>query len=301
MKLGPLPILLAAAAAGCVSVASLPDPRGALAPGQRLVVAVYPSPGPWIVAGADSKATAAAKLTPVGFLVQSTEDEHTLSVSKNLQQYLPRPQLDLMFQASLLKSLKTACSTNTVQAALEAGLTSDQLYAWNKASDQLDWRQRYYSPDPDQPAPRDYASVLTLDDALILDVNMSFGTAASDDDRLLPQMTADSRVYRGDTTRLLWEHEDVVTETTSSSTLTDYLESPGTLTDSLQKLAPALGAAVSASFIKAFALAPSTSSFAPPVGAPPMGGGLVPMSFFTHAASTAAPAGLNSPAPAPPH
>jgi len=65
--------------------------------------------------------------------------------------------------------------------------------------DQLDWRQRYYAPDPDQPAPRDYAKLLMLDDALILDVNVSFGTDATDDGRPLHTMSAASRVYRGDT------------------------------------------------------------------------------------------------------
>ena len=280
----------AAAVAGCVSVQGLPDPKGALKPGQRLVVAVYPSPGPWILGSADSKAEAAAKLSPLGFFVQTVENEHTDSVSKNLQQYLPRPRLGLAVQESLLKALTTVRSSATVQTAFQAGIVAAQLADWNKSKDQLDWRQRYYVPDPEQPAPRDYAKILTLDDALILDVNVSFGTDANDDNKLFPVMSAASRVYRGDTMHLLWEHEDIVSDQTSSATMTDIQVQPSLLTDSLSKLAPLLGDTVAGSFLKAFALAPSTS--APRGGSmTSSGGGLVPMSFFQNA-STAAPAGV---------
>jgi hypothetical protein len=277
----------AAAVAGCVSVQGLPDPKGALKPGQRLVVAVYPSPGPWILGSADSKAEAAAKLSPLGFFVQTVENEHTDSVSKNLQQYLPRPRLGLAVQESLLKTLTTFRSSATVQTAFQAGIVPAQLADWNKSKDQLDWRQRYYTPDPDQPAPRDYAKILTVDDALILDVNVSFGTDATDDNKLFPVMSAASRVYRGDTMHLLWEHEDIVSDLTSSATMTDIQVQPSLLTDSLSKLAPVLGATVAGSFLKAFALAPSTS--APlAASAPSSSGGLVPMSFFQNASTSTA-------------
>ena len=280
----------AAAAAGCVSVEGLPDPHGALKTGQRLVVIVYPSPGPWIIGSADTKAEAAAKISPLGFFVQSAENQHTNSVSKNLQQYLPRPRLGQAVQNSILTSLRAARSTSTVQTGLEAGIVPEQLAEWNKSKDQLDWRQRYYAPDPDQGAPRDYARILTLDDALILDVNVSFGTDANEDGHLLPTMSAASRVYRGDTSHLLWEHEDIVADQTSSNTMTDYQMQPWTLTDSLQKLAPTLGTTVAASFLKAFTIAPSTSAPHPMAAAPP-GGGLVPMSFFQNMSSST-PAGV---------
>ena len=303
MRRVALPLLLVAASAGCVSVEGLPNPYGSLKRDQRLVVSVYPSPGPWIVADADSKAEAAAKITPLGFLVQGTQDMHTLSVSKNLQQYLPRPRLGLAVQESLLKALRTARSTDTVKTGSEAGIPVQQQAEWNKSKDQLDWRQRYFAPDPDQPPPRDYARMLTLDDALILDVNVSFGTDANDEGHLLPQMTASSRVYRGDTMHLLWEHEDIVTETTSSTTLSDYLVQPWMLTDSLTRLAPSLGTTVAASFIKSFVTPPAKSTaavagstMAMAGNAPslaPLTGGLVPMSFFQNAGSPAAAPGVS--------
>lgn len=291
--------LLCALASGCVSVAPMPDPRGALKPGQRLVVAVYQAPGPWIVDAADSKAEAAAKISPVGFLMQTVQDEHVLHVSKDLQQYLPRPHYGAEFQADLLQELKSR-APGPVQTGLEAGIVAAQLADWNKAKDQLDWRQRYYAPDPDAPAPRDYAKILTLDDALILDVNLSFGTAASEDGRLLPEMSAASRVYRGDTAHLIWEHEDEVMDQTSSSTLVEFKLSPADLTTRIQALEPKLAAAVAASMTKSFAFAPPVvaASTGAAAGAPgggnarPFGGGggLVPMSVFQNppAASTSA-------------
>ncbi|MDE2141584.1 MAG: hypothetical protein KGJ84_04135 [Elusimicrobia bacterium] len=287
-----LPFLLSAALAGCVSVAPMPDPRGALRPGQRLVVAVYVAPGPWIVDAADTKAEAAAKISPVGFLMQTVQDEHTLKVSKDLQQYMPRPHYGDEFQDPFLKALRLSLSTGAVQTGLEAGIVPAQLSDWNNAKDQYDWRSRYYFPDPDAPAPRDYARILTLDDALILDVNVSFGTTAGDDDRIMPVMSADSRVYRGDTTHLLWEHEDIVTDQTSSSTLVDFRLNPADLTDRLQSLAPKLAKASSDSFLKAFGIAapvvPVSSATVSGSTAPygnarafgSGGGGLVPMTFF---------------------
>jgi hypothetical protein len=287
--------LFAAAAAGCVSVAPLPDPKGALRPGQRLVVAVFPSPGPWILDAADSKAEAAAKISPVGFLMQSVQDEHTLKVSQDLQQYMPRPHYVLEVQDPLLASLKHAVSSTTpVQTALEAGIVPAQLVEWNKAKDQLDWRARYYAPDPDLPAPRDYARVLTLDDALILDVNVSYGITAADDGRLMPQMSAASRVYRGDTSHMIWEHEDEVTDVSSSATLVDFKLAPADLTARLEALAPKLGLAVGGSFSKAFfgtLLTPSTMTVAGSSMTAPSGG-LLPASFFQHLPSTAAAAGV---------
>ncbi|MDT1107437.1 hypothetical protein, partial [Pseudomonas aeruginosa] len=84
-------------------------------PGQRLVLAVYPSPGPWIVDAADSKAEAAAKISPVGFLMQSVQNEHTLTVSKDLQQYMPRPHYALAVHDAMLAALRATASTKTVQ------------------------------------------------------------------------------------------------------------------------------------------------------------------------------------------
>lgn len=252
-RLAPL-LLIAAAVAACVSVEGLPDAKGALKPNQRLVVNLNVSPGPWIVDASDSKIETAAKILPVGFLMQTVQDEHTLGVSKDLQQYMPRPHYGIEVQDALMKALRVARSSTTVQTAVEAGIATAQLADWNRAKDQLDWRLRYYNPDPQTPAPRDYARALTLDDALVLDVNLSYGTVVTDDGQVEPQMSAASRVYRGDTSALIWEHEDEVVDKVSSTTLAEFKLKPSDLTDRIEKLAPQLAAAVAASFVKSFAI-----------------------------------------------
>ena len=76
--------------------------------------------------------------------------------------------------------------------------------------------------------------------------------------------------------------------------MTDIQVQPFLLTDSLQKIAPSLGAAVAGSFLKAFMIIPSTSAPHGVAAAPSAGGGgLVPMSFFQNL-STAAPAGVSA-------
>jgi hypothetical protein len=249
-------VLLSALAGACAPYEVLPDARGTLGPRQRLVVNISVSPGPWIVDASDSKVETAAKLSPLGFIMQSAQDSHTLKVSRDLQQYMPRPHYGAAVQESLLKALRTSRSTATVQTIFEAGIAPAQIGEWNRAKDQLDWRQRYYLPDPASPTPRDYARALTLDDALILDVNLSYGTTASDEGQIQPQMSAASRVYRGDTSRLIWEHEDEVVDKTSSSTLSEFKLQPAELTGRIEKLAPQLASAVATSFVKSFGLVP---------------------------------------------
>jgi hypothetical protein len=289
MRFKAAAFLLAALCAGCASYEALPDARGALGPKQRLVLNISVSPGPWIVDASDSKVETAAKLLPVGFLMQTVQDEHNLTVSKDMQQYMPRPHYGLAVQNALLAALRTARSTETVQTVFEAGVSVAQLTDWNRAKDQLDWRLRYYNLDPGAPAPRDYARALTLDDALILDVNVSYGTIAADDGQIEPQMSAASRVYRGDTSRLVWDHEDEVVDKTSTATLSEFKLYPSQLTDRIEKLAPQLAAAIAASVTKSFGLTPSappriSGSTTTVAGSAP--GGLLPLSYLQNLSST---------------
>ena len=242
----------------CVSVEPLPDPRQVVAPKQRLVALVYQSPGPWIIKESDSKAEAAAKILPVGFLVQTVQDDKTLELSKDIQQYLPRPRYDRALEESLIKTLQTLHS-GPVQTGVEAGLAPVQLREWNSAKDQLDWRRRYYAPEYGAPSPRDYAKVLSLDDAVVLEVNLSFGTEATDEGQLLPAVSAALRLYRAGTSRLLWSREEMLTEKTSSMTLSEFRAEPRELTRILENLAPRLGEAAARSTAKALGLTPPPS------------------------------------------
>ena len=254
-----LPLALAASLSACVSVEPLAAPRQAIAPNQRLVVLVYQAPGPWIIKEADSKAEAAAKVLPMGFLVQTVQDDKTLELSKDLQQYLTRPRYDHELEAALLTTLK-ALHSGSVQTAAEAGLSPSQLREWNSAKDQLAWRRRYYAPEYGASAPRDYSKVLSLDDAVVLEVNLSFGTEATDEGQIQPAVSAALRLYRADTTRLLWTASEILTLKSSSMTLSEFKAQPRELTQILEQLAPRLGEAVARSTAKALGLTPPAGS-----------------------------------------
>ncbi len=303
-----LPLLAAAATAACVSVAPPPDPHGVYKPGQRLVVFVYQAPGPWIVTSGDSNIESAAQITPLGFAVQGLEDSQTLRVSKTVQQYLPRPRYDDELQDALMKELRTYISSSAV-SAMQAGIGPERIQRWNRARNQYSWRTRYFQTDPTLPPPRDYSRAHELQDALVLDVNLSFGTTAvgtGQDAVLHPDLAASWRVYRGINSHDLWDHlnEDV---DPSTMTIVDLETTPSNLTDRLQAMAPQLGREVGHEFARAFGLlgstAPARGASAPPtvaVGASsgPAQKGLLPMSYLL-SLSTGADDGSPLP-PAPP-
>jgi hypothetical protein len=299
-----LPLLLAAAGSACVSVAPPPDPHGVYQPGQRLIVMVYQAPGPWIVSDTDSKLESAAQITPLGFAVASLQNNHTLAVSKAIEQYLPRPRYDEEFQKALLAELALHLSSAPLQTGLEAGITPEQMQRWNRAHDQLDWRQIYFAPDPDGPPPRNYSRDYGFDDALILDANLAFGTTATDAGQLQPDLAVAWRVYRGLNGRKVWEGSDELIDTTSSSTLVDIQTNPSDLPARLETLAPKLGQSVGHEFARAFGLLPSTSPAAgarpgllPAAPAAPLNPGLLPLDYLLRLSS---PTADGAPLPPPP-
>lgn len=246
-----LPLLLLAA---CVAPEPVLDARGAVAPGGRLVVAVYPSPGPWIVADPDSKAESAAKLLPIGMLMQTMQDDRVLELSKELQPYLPRPRYERAFEAALLTELRAQHDGKT-ESWSEAGLPAEARREFNRADDQLDWRRKYLLPRGG--APRDYSRFLSLDDAVIVDVNLQHGTdVTAEEGRLLPTLTAATRVYRPGTTKLLWSRLDTVQDQGSVRTLSEFRAEPKDLTDRLEALVPQLAKLVAFELAKGLRLNP---------------------------------------------
>ncbi len=242
--------------AACVTVEPPPDPRGAVKPGQRLIVMVYQSPGPWIVADSDSKAETAMKLLPLGTFLQGIQEDRINDLSKEIQPYLPRPHYDQAVEAALIKALKAAHG-GSVQTAAEAGIPPLQRKEWNKATDQLDWRRKYYFTDAGKSSARDYSKMLSLDDAIIVEVNLSFGLEPDAEERTLPLLSAASRAYRADTTRMLWSHEDRMSDTSSSFTLTEFRAEPVELTDRLFALSGPLAAKIAAGLARDARLMPA--------------------------------------------
>jgi hypothetical protein len=242
--------------AACVTIEPPPDPRGAVKPRQRLVVMVHQSPGPWIVADPDSKAESAMKMLPLGTFLQGVQEDRINVLSKEIQPYLPRPRYQEAVEAALIAALKAA-HDGPVQTAAEAGIAPAQRHDWNAASDQLDWRRKYWFTEPGTPSPRDYSKLLSLDDAVILEVNLSFGLEPDEQDRTLPLLSAASRAYRADTTRMLWAREERLSDTTSSSTLTEFRAAPAELTDRLYALAVPFAGRVAAGFAADAGLRPA--------------------------------------------
>ncbi len=240
----------------CVPMEPPPNPRGAVKLGQRLIVMVHQSPGPWIVADPDSKAETALKLLPLGTFLQGIQEDRINDFSKEIQPYLPRPRYDRAVEAALIKSLKAAHG-GPVQTATEAGITPLQRKEWNAASDQLDWRRKYYFTDSGRSSPRNYSTLLSLDDAVIIDVNVSFGLEPEVEDRTLPVLSAASRAYRADTTRMLWSREERLSDTTSSSTLTEFRASPTELTDRLYAMSVPLADKIASGLAREAGLTPA--------------------------------------------
>lgn len=258
-----LPLFLALG--GCVAPEPVPDARGAVAPGQRLVVAVYAAPGPWIVSDPDSKAESAAKILPIGMLMQAVQEDRVLETSKELQPYLPRPRFDKAFEAAYLKEL-AALHDGKTQNWAEAGLPGEAKREFNRAEDQLDWRRRYLLPRG--AAPRDYSRFLSLDDAVVVDLNLEFGTSLTEGEgRLLPTLTVATRVYRPGTTKLLWSRVDSASDMSSTRTLLEFRAEPKELTERLEALVPVLAKTAAASLASGLRLSAPAPAAAAPVAA----------------------------------
>lgn len=304
-----LPLLLAA----CVAPETVPDGRGAVSPGQRLVVAVYPAPGPWIVADPDSKVESAAKVLPIGLLMQTMQEDRILELSKEIQPYLPRPRYERLFEAAFAAELKTL-HDGPVQTWSEAGLPPEARREFNRAEDALDWRRKYFEPRGG--APRDYSRFLSLDDAVMLDINLQYGTDLTPEEgRLLPTLTVAMRAYRPSTGKLLWTRVEAAGDQSSTRTLPEFRAEPKELTDRLQALAPVLAQQAARAAARGMGLnppaapaAPALVTAEPPLSPTPLAEAssaapaappaeATPASSFEPAASSTPAAPTNEPAP----
>ncbi|MDO8756393.1 MAG: hypothetical protein Q7J64_00115, partial [Elusimicrobiota bacterium] len=107
--------------------------------------------------------------------------------------------------------------------------------------------------------------------AVIVDVNLSFGLEPDVEDRTLPVLSAAARAHRAGTARMLWSREERLSDTTSSSTLTEFRAAPAELTDRLLTLAAPLGQKIAGSLARETGLRPAPPPIlveTPPVPAP---------------------------------
>lgn len=242
------PWLAALFLGACVSLEETPMTKGAVAPGQRTVLLVYASPGP-VITESDSKVETAAKIVPgLGLVVQSAQDERDLAASKDLQQYLPDWDPREAFYPLLAQELKSSGHPGRFVSPEEAELPSDTLKRFNRSENVLDWRLRYYLEDPERPTPRNYSPILSLDDAVIFEVNFAYGAASDGEGNATPNLSAVTKLYRANTMKTLWRHEDSVEDKAGAKTLYEFKLQPQDLMGKYQKLMPLLAQKIAASY-----------------------------------------------------
>ncbi|MCX5797653.1 MAG: hypothetical protein NTY77_19355 [Elusimicrobia bacterium] len=239
---------LALCCGACVSVGEPVLVPQAIAKSQRTILLVYPAPAPWVITDSESKAEAAAKMLPgISYAVSSFQEDRYKAAADTLAKYVPRwPSRDLL-EAALLKELAKTDFPGRFIPVAEAEADTATLRGWNRSSDVLDWQNRYISPNPALPHPRDYSRFLAWDDALVLEVNLLPLLSADDDGNMIPTLNATSRMFRCQTMHPLWKHEDQADDPASARTLYEFETLPQQLLDRWKALVPALASKISAS------------------------------------------------------
>lgn len=275
------------AIAGCVSVEEPTISQGTIRQGQRAVLIVYPSPGPWVTSDQDTKVETGLKFVPgLGQVVQGAQDSRDLKTSKALEQYIPHYHPDEQFYKLLRAEIGRINFPGVwISSGAESETTQDVLDRFNRAADTLEWRTSYYTAEPEEiRTKRNYSTLLSLDDALVLEVNLQHGLLVLDDGNYIPSMSAMSRLYRAGTMKLLWYHETAVDDRSLPKAIEEFMTTPKLFTDSYEKLMGTLaaklandlrtasaapppapvGAAASTSTVRSSGLQTSTAASLPP-------------------------------------
>jgi hypothetical protein len=243
-----LAFLLIVLCGACVSLEEPHIPVGGVLKDQRTVIAVFASPGP-VVTQDENKAESAAKITPgLAYLVQSSQNDRDLAASRDLGQYLPPFDAASEFFAELKKALKTSGHPGKLLSPEEAELTGDQLKAFDRASDTLDWRLRYFIQNPDHPVPRNYETMLKLNDALVFEADLAWGVALDDQQSAVPNLDCVVKLFRVDGMHALWRHEVSVEDRKGARLLYDFKREPQPLLKAWRALLPGLAQKVAADY-----------------------------------------------------
>lgn len=238
---------------GCVPVGEVAIQKGMIRPEQRAVLLVFAGPGPWVTLEEDSKAESAAKFLPgVGQLVQSAQDAVDLKNSKQMQEYMPPWKPVEKFYPALGGALKGIRFPGVwVSTGAETETTPDVLEKFNRAQDILEWRSRYFVAEPGMVRSfRNYSTLLSLDDALVLEVNLQHGLLATEEMTHIPAISAVSRLYRAGTMKHLWSHEDAVSDKGGAKAIQEFMASSTTLINNYERMMPELAQLIAASLQK---------------------------------------------------
>lgn len=228
---------------------------GAIQKDQRLLLLVFPAPGPFISED-DSKGETAAKIVPgLALLVTDAQDQRDLKAAQDLQQYLPAWEPAGTFFAAFKEQVDALGQPGKLIAAEETDLPADTWVRLNQSADALDWQRRYFSPLPGHAVARNYSRFLKLDDAVVLEVNLAYGLNSDGEGLYTPMAKAVTKLLRASTMRQFWRHEDFVSDKAAARSLYDFKVKPGDLIFAWKRLLPLLGAQVAENLGKNLVLA----------------------------------------------
>ena len=235
----------------CVSVSESPMTANSIQKGQRVAAVVYPSPAPAMTEKSTNMEQVAKVVPGLSLFMSATQNGRDLDASRSLQRYLPatwKPAAS--FLPILMRELAVSGNPGRLVGPEEAGLTDEVVAGFNRSDNVTDWLVRYCVANPDNPAPRNYAAIPGLKDALVLEVNLAYGAPADGADHWTPNLDAVTKLYRASDLAVLWRHEDVVENAAGMKTSAEFEKNPADLVAQWQGLMPALAKAIAASFTR---------------------------------------------------
>lgn len=246
-------LLAAPLVAGCVSLEDHSRvAANAVRPGQRTIVVVYPSPGPWVIPDPDSKAESAAKTLPgLSQLVGAFQDERGLREAADLKQYLPRWNPVPALSEALLRDLAGSGFSGQFIPQAGSDLSDEQVRRFNRSADILTWQRTYFYEHPERGLSRNYAQILSLDDALVLEVNLLSGVQGNEDGNMVPTLWSSTRLLRANTLRPIWAKEEQAEDPGSARSMYEFKTLPKQLLDRWDALIPQLSLKIAASLSSA--------------------------------------------------
>lgn len=242
-------------------------PPGGVLKGQRTVVAVF-APPTVVMTKEENKAEEAGKLMPImAYAVQSLQNDRDTAASKDMAQYLPDWDPAGEFYPILMKALPATGHPGKFILPADGGMSDDDLKKYNTASNVMDWRLRYYYDDPDHPVPRNYSTHLDLDDALLLEVNFTYGLVQDDQQNGTPEVASMTKLFRVNSMHLLWKHENVMDDKAGQKLIYEYKQNGADLLGKWRKMLPGLAQGIADDYKKELVAA---GLYLPGPGAPPL-------------------------------
>jgi hypothetical protein len=225
----------------CISMNEETFSKQSIDPHQRTIVAIYPSPGPWVVSESESKAESASKVLPLlSSMVQSYQDNRDNTAAADLAQYIPRWSPEKLYASHLMEALAATTFPGRFIPAAESELDTATLRALNQAADTLDWQNKYFLTDSAQAQARDYSKILSLDDAIVYETNILPSIAMDDDGNMIPTLSVLSRLVRCRTGHSLWAHMDTAQNKEAARSMFEFKTLPQALVGRWISLMPTL-------------------------------------------------------------